>query len=102
MRDNNEASLIALATQPDLSSTKLRTIGLDGVLSPLTKLLGSLSVEQAGMTRLRASRNGAIHVGAANDSREVLVDALVIYNALLDRPRPGHGSRGAADLAVVG
>ncbi|MEU7839976.1 hypothetical protein AB0B39_03295 [Micromonospora sp. NPDC049114] len=80
----HEASLLSLATQPDLASPKLRTIGLSIVLRRLDQLLGGgLPVEGKRRTRMVEVRNGAMHVGLPAESRNVLTDCLTVCDALL-------------------
>lgn len=80
---DGEASLLLLATKPSLRSPALRTIGMSVLLARLEKVLGSLPIDGARRKRMVDSRNGAMHVGAVEPSRYVLLDALLICQALL-------------------
>jgi hypothetical protein len=80
-----EASLFILVERPDLSAPKLRTIGLKIVLGRLEALLGGLPIDAKQRTRMVDTRNGAIHVGSAEQSRYVLIDALTVCVPLLAR-----------------
>jgi hypothetical protein len=80
-----EASLFILVERPDLATPKLRTIGLKIVLGRLETLLGGLPIDPIQRTRMVDTRNGAIHVGSAEQSRYVLIDALSLCVPLLAR-----------------
>jgi hypothetical protein len=80
-----ESSLLSLATQPDLASPKLRTVGLAILLRRLEQLLGGLPIDSKQRTRMVEVRNGAMHVGSPAQSRYVLVDCLSVCGVLLDR-----------------
>jgi hypothetical protein len=80
-----EASLFILVERPDLAAPKLRTIGLRIVLNRLEKLLGGLPIDPKQRTRMVDTRNGAVHVGSAEQSRYVLIDALSLSVPLLAR-----------------
>lgn len=84
MHQNDEDSLIQLATKPDLAGEGLKTIGLGTLLSRLIKVLGSLPISETHRKRLVNVRNGAVHVGAGDESRYVLLDCLSIMNTLLE------------------
>jgi hypothetical protein len=78
-----EGSLFELSTKPDLSSPKLRTIGLKIVLSRVEKLLGGLPIDQKRRARIVETRNGAVHIGSAPQSRHILVDCIQLGEVLL-------------------
>ena len=80
-----EASLFILVERPDLTASKLRTIGLKIVLGRLDTLLGGLPIDPKQRTRMVDIRNGAMHVGSAEQSRYVLIDALTLCVPLLAR-----------------
>lgn len=80
-----EASLFILLERPDLLAPKLRTIGLKQVLGRLDTLLGGLPIDGKQRTRMVETRNGAIHVGTAEQSRYVLIDALTLCSPLLEK-----------------
>ena len=80
-----EASLFSLATQPDLTSPRLRTVGLKILLSRLDQLLGGLPVEARKRNRMVDTRNGAMHVGTPTQSRHVLIDCLTLIGVFVDR-----------------
>ena len=100
-----EASLFSLATQPDLASPKLRTVGLAILLRRLAQLLGGLPIDQKRCTRIVEIRNGAMHVGSPAQSRHVLVDCLAVCGVLLERigedPRAFYGDHQANVLALL-
>ncbi|HWJ65116.1 MAG TPA: hypothetical protein VNT31_00420 [Nocardioides sp.] len=79
-----EPALVLLATNPDLASPKLRTVGLAPLLGRLERLMGTLPLEPKQRKRLVEVRNGAMHVGSAAQSRHVLLDALSMCQVLLD------------------
>ncbi len=83
-----EASLFILAERPDLDAPKLRTIGLKIVLGRLETLLGGLHIDGKQRTRMVDTRNGAMHIGSAEQSRFVLIDALTLSVPLLARLEP--------------
>jgi hypothetical protein len=81
---NEEASLVALATTPNLASTTLRTIGLKLVLARIEKVLGGAPIlVNSDRNRMVNVRNGITHVGTSEMSRHVLLDALTMTNRLL-------------------
>ena len=94
-----EAALVVLATEPNLDSPSLRTIGLRVALGRLTRMLGDLPVPGKRQDRLVDCRNGSLHVGTLPTSgahsaevvaRQVLADSLTLCNFLL--PHLGHES----------
>lgn len=85
LRDNAERSLMALALRPDLSDSKLRTIGLETVLKRLDLLLERPLLGRQEAARLVEVRNGAIHVGTSPASRVILADALTACASLMER-----------------
>jgi len=100
-----ENSLFSLATQPDLASPKLRTVGLAILLRRLEQLLGGLPIDQKQRTRLVEVRNGAMHVGTPAQSWHVLVDSLIPCGVLLERlgeyPGAFYGDRHANALTLL-
>ncbi|MBE7191562.1 MAG: hypothetical protein INR66_03650 [Gordonia polyisoprenivorans] len=97
LEKNQEASLVALATSPNLGSPTLRTIGLKIALSRLIKVHGDLPVPETRHARLVDCRNGALHVGtlpqagensAETTARLVLADSLLLCTFML-----GHLNR---------
>jgi hypothetical protein len=80
-----EASLFILVQRSDLTDPKLRTIGLKIVLGRLETLLGGLPIDTKQRTRMVDTRNGAMHVASAEQSRYVLIDALTLCVPLLAR-----------------
>jgi hypothetical protein len=80
-----EQSLMSLAIKPEVASPKLRTIGLSAVLRRAEHMLGGLPIDAKRRSRMVEIRNGAVHVGASAQSRHVLLDALAVCKALLDR-----------------
>lgn len=87
-----EASLFILVEQPDLDAPRLRTIGLKLVLTRVEMLLGALPIDAKQRTRMVDTRNGAVHVGSAAQSRYVLIDALSLCQVLLARLQMGSDS----------
>jgi len=89
---NQEAVLVALATEPRLDSAALRTIGLKAVLARLVRVRGDLPLSMERRTRLIDYRNGALHAGTLPSSgaqraeliaRQVLADSLTLCEDLL-------------------
>lgn len=80
-----EHSLISLATKPDISDPRLRTISLAVLLRRLEQILGMLPIDKKRCSRMVEIRNGAMHVGSPNESRHVLLDALALCKPLLER-----------------
>ncbi|MCK5753987.1 MAG: hypothetical protein KAH46_14920, partial [Mycobacterium sp.] len=102
LEKNHEASLVALATSPNLGSPTLRTIGLKIALSRLIKVHGDLPVPESRHARLVDCRNGALHVGtlpqagensAETTARLVLADSLLLCTFML-----GHLNRDADEF----
>lgn len=94
---NEEASLMSLATAPNLASKTLRTVGLKLVLTRVEKVLGGAPVlVKSDRERMVNVRNGIMHVGTGELSRHVLLDALTVTNALLAHldidPETFHGT----------
>lgn len=83
--ENAENHLFTLATDPQLSDPRLRTIGLDAVLRRVVRLVDPFPVTDKRRRRLVEVRNGAVHVGTSETSRFVLLDALTVCYALLTR-----------------
>jgi hypothetical protein len=100
-----ENSLFSLATQADLASPKLRTVGLVILLRRLAQLLGGLPIDQKQRTRMVEIRNGAMHVGSPAQSRHVLVDCLAVCGVLLERlgedPRAFYGNHHRNAMALL-
>lgn len=95
----HEAVLVTLATDPNLDSPSLRTIGLRVALGRLTRVLGDLPVTGRRQDRLVSCRDGSLHVGTLPRSgeqsaevvaRQVLADSLTLCNFLL--PHAGLNS----------
>ena len=81
---NEEASLMALATAPNLAAKALRTVGLKLLLTRVEKVLGGAPVlVRSDRERMVNVRNGITHIGTGELSRHVLLDALTVTNALL-------------------
>jgi hypothetical protein len=85
LNERHEATLFLLATRPDLAVKGVRTIGLQVVLGRLIRLLGDLPVAKERRDRMVDVRNGAVHVGSADESRYVLLDCLAVVSVLLER-----------------
>lgn len=84
LNPNDEASLMTLATAPNLASKTLRTVGLKLVLTRVEKVLdGAPVLVKNDCERMVNVRNGITHVGTADLSRHVLLDALTVMQALL-------------------
>ncbi|MBT9276114.1 hypothetical protein KMZ32_18730 [Phycicoccus sp. MAQZ13P-2] len=81
---SQETTLMALATAPSLAAKSLRTIGLKQVITRVEKVLGGAPLLLTkNRERMVNVRNGVTHVGAADVSRHVLVDALALAHTLL-------------------
>lgn len=80
-----EHSLISLATKPDISDPRLRTISLAVLLRRLEQILGVLPIDKKRCGRMVEIRNGAMHVGSPSESRHVLLDSLALCKPLLER-----------------
>ncbi len=106
LEPQREAALVALATDPNLDSPSLRTVGLKVALGRLTRVLGDLPVPGERQVRLVDCRNGSLHVGTLPNSgdhsaeivaRQVLADALTLCNFLLSHleldPSEFYGER---------
>jgi len=78
----HDALLVELVTKPELASPRLRTIGLEHVISRTRRLLGALPVPEDRCQRVVNARNGAIHVGTHEQSREILTDCLSLITTL--------------------
>lgn len=85
LMESAEATLMILATKPELASPKLRTVGLMNLLRRLDQLLGGLPIDRARRIRMIDIRNGAMHVGTPTQSRHVLLDALALCGVFLAR-----------------
>lgn len=94
LEPRQEAALVALATDPNLASPSLRTIGLKVVLGRLTRVCGDLPVPGKRQERLVDCRNGSLHVGTLPSSgehraevvgRQVLADSLTLCDYFLAR-----------------
>lgn len=102
LEPRQEAALVALATEPNLDSPSLRTIGLNVALSRLTRVLGDLPVSGKRHQRLVDCRNSSLHVGTLPGSgehsaevvaRQVLADSLTLCDLML-----GHLEIAPADF----
>lgn len=95
LKEDAEASLYSLATQPDLTYPKLKTVGLAVLLRRLEQMLGSLPIDGKQRTRMVEVRNGAMHVGLPAQSRHILQDCLAVCGVLLNHlgrdPRAFYG-----------
>lgn len=96
LSSEHEASLFTLATQPDLTSPKLRTVGLAILLRRLDQLLdGGLPIDSKRRARMVEVRNGAMHVGLPAESRHILMDCVTVCGVLLghlgEDPRTFYG-----------
>ena len=70
---------------PSLTSKSLRTVGLKLALGRAEKVLGGAPVLVKGdKERMVNVRNGITHVGSAELSRHVLLDAIKVANALIE------------------
>lgn len=74
LNDRHEGALFLLATRPDLAAKGVRTIGLQVVMDRLVRLLGDLPVAKDRRGRIADVRNGAVHVGATEELRFVLLE----------------------------
>lgn len=83
----HEASLIELATNPQISSEKLRTVGLAEALNRAIAVVSKEpKVDKRRRKRIAACRNGAVHMGTADAelSRHVLTDCIGLLVWSLD------------------
>jgi len=74
----HEGLLVELVTRPELASPRLRTIGLENVLTRTRRLLGALPVTEERCQRVVNARNGSVHVGSQSEAHQVLVDCLTL------------------------
>lgn len=82
---DSEQSLLGLATKPDITDPRLRTIGLALLLRRLELVTSGVALLEKGKRdRVVAVRNGAMHVGSPVQSRHVLLDCLAIIRSLLE------------------
>lgn len=85
LASQHEGSLVELATSPSIASKTLKTIGLEHVITRIGKVVGGTpALSKERRDRLVNVRNGITHVGAADLSRDVLLDSITMLNALLD------------------
>ncbi|MGK5738915.1 hypothetical protein [Micromonospora sp. URMC 103] len=91
LKEDAEASLFSLATQPDLAYPKLKTVGLAVLLRRLDRLVGNLPIDTNQRTRMVEVRNGAMHAGLPAQSRHILQDCLAVCGVLLEHL--GFGDR---------
>ncbi|MEU2257704.1 hypothetical protein [Nocardia xishanensis] len=84
LTSNAEASLLNLATAPNLADPKLRTVGLAELWTRLETVIGPISVARNRRNRMVEIRNGAMHVAVPTTSRHVLIDALTLCNQFLE------------------
>ena len=102
-----EASLVQLATKPNLSHPELRTIGLGEALARLERIVApACPVEPPRRRRVVDCRNGSMHVGEADakSAKHVLTDILLMINWLLAHLEVDQGSfyvSSRADVAQV-
>lgn len=100
---DHEASLILLATRPDLSAKGLKTVGLQVLLNRLQNVLpGGLPVPEGRRKRIINVRNGAIHVGSGDESRNVLLDCVTLSRTFLDALGMDHAAFYGAHHNTVG
>jgi hypothetical protein len=92
LEPKHEATLVVLASDPNLDSASMRTIGLKVMLGRLTRVVGDLPVPGKRQDRLVDCRNGSLHVGALPNAgehraelvaRQVLTDSLALCDFFL-------------------
>lgn len=83
LASNAEESLHLLTGHANLAHPKLRTIGLAVVMQRLERCLDPFPLDKDSIRRLNEVRNGSVHVGAKDASRQVLVDTLSLCDSLL-------------------
>jgi hypothetical protein len=84
LKTSEEESLWILSSKPTLASKLLKTVGLQHALDRAGRVLGgSARLGKEQRDRMVNVRNGITHVGSADTSREVLLDSLLMLNALL-------------------
>lgn len=81
----DSASIVKLASSPDLRAPKMRTIYLGEVLKRVAILLNSLPIDSKQQDRLCDVRNGGAHAGLLAPSRQVVVDSLSVLDVLIAR-----------------
>lgn len=79
----DSASIVRLASSPDLRAPKMRTIYLGEVLKRVAILLNSLPIDSRQQDRLCDVRNGGAHAGLLGPSRQVVEDSLSVLDVLM-------------------
>jgi hypothetical protein len=77
------ASVVKIASDPDLRGPRMKTIYLAEVLKRVAILLSGLPLDQTQQDRLCDIRNGGAHAGLPGPSRQVLEDSLSVLDALV-------------------
>lgn len=84
LASNAEESLRILTLQPDLTNSKLRTVGLALVLQRLSRFIDPYPLTVDSAKLIVDTRNGSVHVGARTQSGPLLRDVLTACEALID------------------
>ena len=79
----DSASIVKLASAPDLRAPKMRTIYLGEVLKRVAIMLNSLPIDSRQQDRLCDVRNGGAHAGLLGPSRQVVEDSLSVLDVLI-------------------
>lgn len=77
------ASVIKIASDPDLRGQRMKTIYLAEVLKRIAILLSGLPLDQTQQDRLCDVRNGGAHAGLPAPSRQVMEDSLGVLDVLI-------------------
>lgn len=77
------ASVVKIASHPDLRGPRMRTIYLAEVLKRIAILLSGLPLDQTQQDRLCDVRNGGAHAGLPSSSRQVVEDSLSVVDVLI-------------------
>ncbi len=79
----DSASIVKIASSPDLRAPKMKTIYLSEVLKRVAILLNSLPIDSRQQDRLCDVRNGGAHAGLLGPSRQVVEDSLSVLDVLI-------------------
>lgn len=80
---NNPATVVKIASNPDLRGAKMKTIYLAEVLKRIAIVLSGLPLDQTKQDRLCDVRNGGAHAGLPGPSRQVVEDCLSVLDVLI-------------------
>lgn len=77
------ATVVRIASDPDLRGPRMRTIYLAEVLKRIAILLSGLPLDQGKQDRLCDVRNGGAHAGLPGPSRQIMEDCLSVLDFLI-------------------